>query len=310
MNVAVPTKQVQTGGGYWNNNAHTDTQQVTFRGTYSRDTTSTSAGPIYVSLSRGTKSASAGRSYSGDSWGTQSFAFQCGNYVSGGTIDASTSSPGARISVSGSVSSTGYASGTFTMSTDPDEIARLPWTATITADYTALGDTWTGSGSTSVSGYGIASASTTANYASLSYSDGGSTITADVSIPADDYSASMYTVPVSCSVYDGYSSASDYGVLTFSPDGATFISGTAPTSGPTLSSRPSVEWRQYDTSGSLAGDSVSCSYNFSYTYWSNHYIDPTYTTYANVKFTGHYSNGAVATNVNANYIYFNGERYP
>ena len=77
-----------------------------------------------------------------------------------------------------------------------------------------------------------------------------------------------------------------------------------------LSRYPSVEWRQYDTSGSLDGDSVSCRYTFYYDYWTNTYIDPTYTTYANVKFTGYYSNGAVATNVNANHINFNGEVYP
>lgn len=310
MNIAVPTKQVQTGGGYWDNTSHTTSQGITFSGTYSRSTSSTSVGPIYVSLDRGTKSASAGRSYSGRSWGTQPFEFQCGNYVSGGTIDAYTSSPGARVSASGSVSSTGYASGTFTVSTDPDEVARLPWTVTITADYTGLGDTWTGSGSTRVSGYGVASASTSANYASLSYSDGGHEITASVSIPADDYSSSMYTVPISCTVYDGYSSASDSGTLPFSPDRMSFVSGTSPTSGPSLSRYPSVTWREWDTSGSLDGDSVSCRYTFYYDYWTNTYIDPTYTTYANVKFTGHYSNGAVATNVNANYINFNGEVYP
>lgn len=40
------------------------------------------------------------------------------------------------------------------------------------------------------------------------------------------------------------------------------------------------------------------------------YSSPTYTTYANARFTGQYANGASAVNAQVDYIYFNGERYP
>ena len=314
MNVAVPTKQVQTGGGYWDNTSHTTSQGITFSGTYSRETQNTGSRPIYVQLDRGTKSSSSGRTYTGTGSEDVDFSFQCLDYVSDGTITGSITTGGLKFYgqiVSSSVSSNGYCSGTFSVVPAHPNYYGEQWAFSLVCYYTALGDTWTGSGSIDVSGYGIASASTSSEYASLSYTDGGSTITASVSIPADEYSSNMYTVSVSpIYVYNGYSSASDSGTLPFSPDRMSFQSGTSPTSGPSLSRYPSVEWRQYDTSGSLDGDSVSCRYTFYYDYWTNTYIDPTYTTYANVKFTGYYSNGAVATNVNANHINFNGEVYP
>lgn len=40
------------------------------------------------------------------------------------------------------------------------------------------------------------------------------------------------------------------------------------------------------------------------------YRFPSYTTYADVRFTGYYANGTKANNVLANYVNFNGERYP
>ena len=312
MNVAVPTKQVQTGGGYWDNTSHTTSQSITFSGTYSRETTNMGSRPIYVQLNRGTKSASYGSSYTGTGSENVSFLFQCPDYVSGGTISGSINSSKFYGQVTRSnVNSNGYCSGTFSVEPVRPDFYDKQWEFSIVCDYTALGDTWTGSGSIAVSGYGVASASTSSEYASLNYTDGGSTISASVSIPAAEYSSNMYTVVISpVYLYNGYSSASDSGTLPFSPDRMSYVAGTEPTSGPSLSRYPSVEWREYDASGSLDGDSVSCRYTFYYDYWTNTYIDPTYATYADVKFTGYYSNGAVATNVNANYINFNGEVYP
>lgn len=44
--------------------------------------------------------------------------------------------------------------------------------------------------------------------------------------------------------------------------------------------------------------------------YSYEYPATTYATYADVRFTGPYANGASAINARVNYIYFNGERYP
>ena len=75
MNVAVPTKQVQTGGGYWDNTSHTTSQSITFSGKYSRETIDIGSRPIYVQLNRGTKSASYSSSYTGTGSENVSFLF-------------------------------------------------------------------------------------------------------------------------------------------------------------------------------------------------------------------------------------------
>ena len=242
MNVAVPTKQVQTGGGYWDNTSHTTSQSITFSGTYSRETIDTGSRPIYVQLNRGTKSASYSRSYKGTGSENVSFLFQCPDYVSGGTISGSINSSKFYGQVTRSnVNSNGYCSGTFSVKPVRPDFYDKQWEFSIVCDYTALGDTWTGSGSIVVSGHGVASASTSSEYVSLNYTDGGSTISASVSIPADEYSSNMYTVVISpVYIYNGYSSASDSGTLPFSPDRMSYVAGTSTTICPSLSIFPSL----------------------------------------------------------------------
>lgn len=313
INQAIPTREVVISNGYWDNSSTVDDwDRVTFSGTYSRDTSNGPSGAIYVPLSNGTTTDSAGRIYSDSSAGTFPFSFQCGTqdtYASGGTLSGTTSSRGWSVSVSGTISSNGYASGTFTM-TRVSTPADLPWTTDITASNFKVYSYQYGSNSVTVSGgYGVASATTSTSYADVSAS--GQTVTADVNIPSYDKTRHTYTVGYSTRVYSGYSSASDSTSLTFTPDSALRVSGTAPTSTSGLYSRsPSVTWRELDQEGSLAGDSVSCTYNFiSYSY-SNVWVDPVYENRANVRFTGYYDNGAKANNILVDYVNFNGEIYP
>ena len=68
----------------------------------------------------------------------------------------------------------------------------------------------------------------------------------------------------------------------------------------------------YSTSGSTIYVNVSASSSGTAKVTANlrGYSSPSYTTYADVRFTGYYANGAKANNVLANYINFNGEVYP
>lgn len=315
INRAIPTRLCTISNGYWDNSRYVDDwDRVTFSGTYSRDTQSGSSGTVYVPLSNGTTTGSSGRDYSGHSEVSRhEFSFQCGTsdtYAGGGSLSISCSSRGWTASfVNKSIDSNGYASGFFKV-TKIGNNQELPWVVSIAATGFREYSYQYGSNSTGVSGgYGIASVSTTTSYATVSAS--GQRVYANVNIPNYNASRHTYTVDFTPTVYSGYSSASDSASLTFTPDSALRVSGTAPTSTSGLySSSPSVTWRESDREGSLAGDSVSCTYNFiSYSY-SNVWVDPVQENRADVRFTGQYANGATANNILADYVNFNGDVYP
>lgn len=316
INQAIPTREVVISNGYWDNSSTVDDwDRVTFSGTYSRDTSNGPSGTIYVPLSNGTTMGSSGRNYTGyTEVSRHEFSFQCGAssdaYAGGGSLSISCRTPGWTASfIDRSISSSGYASGNFRV-TKSGSTQSYPWTVSLAATGFREYSYQYGSDSITVSaGYGVASATTSTSYADVSAS--GRTVTADVNIPSYDKTRHTYTVGYSTRVYSGYSSASDSTSLTFTPDSALRVSGTAPTSTSGLYSRsPSVTWRELDQEGSLAGDSVSCTYNFiSYSY-SNVWVDPVYENRANVRFTGYYDNGAKANNILVDYVNFNGEIYP
>lgn len=315
INRAIPTRLCTISNGYWDNSRYVnDWDRVTFSGTYSRETQSGSSGAVYVPLSNGTTTSSSGRTYTGESAVTRhEFSFQCGTsntYASGGSLLITCKSRGWTASfIDKSISSSGYASGNFKV-TKSGSNQELPWVVSITASGFREYSYQYGSNSTSVSGgYGIASVSTTTSYATVSAS--GQRVYANVNIPNYNASRHTYTVSFTPRVYSGYSSASDSASLTFTPDSALRVSGTAPTSTSGLySSSPSVTWRESDREGSLAGDSVSCTYNFiSYSY-SNVWVDPVQENRADVIFTGYYANGAKANNILVDYVNFDGVNYP
>lgn len=316
INQAIPTRLCTISNGYWDNSRYVDDwDRVTFSGTYSRDTQSGSSGAIHVPLSNGTTTSSAGRSYTGyTEVSMHEFSFQCGAssdaYAGGGSLSISCSTPGWTASfIDRSISSSGYASGNFRV-TKSGGTQSYPWTVSLAATGFREYSYQYGSNSTSVSaGYGIASVSTTTSYATVSGS--GKTVSASVNIPNYNASRHTYTVDFTPTVYSGYSSASDSASLTFTPDSALRVSGTSPTSTSGLYSRsPSVTWRESDREGSLAGDSVSCTYNFISYAWSNHWVDPVKENRADVRFTGYYANGAPANNVLVDWVNFNGDVYP
>ena len=315
INRAIPTRLCTISNGYWDNSRYVeDWDRVTFSGTYSRETTTLSNGVVYVPLSNGTTTGSSGRDYTGESAVTRhEFSFQCGTsdtYASGGSLTISCSSRGWTASfIDKSISSSGYASGNFKV-TKIGNNQELPWVVGIAATGFREYSYQYGSNSTGVSGgYGIASVSTTTPYATVSGS--GQTVSASVNIPNYNASRHTYTVSFTPRVYSGYSSASDSASLTFTPDNVLRVSGTLPTSTSGLfSSSPSVTWRESDREGSLAGDSVSCTYNFISYAWSNNWVDPVEENRADVRFTGQYANGATANNVLVDYVNFNGVNYP
>ena len=310
INRAIPTRLCTISNGYWDNSRYVDDwDRVTFSGTYSRDVTTLPSGAVYVPLSNGTTKASAGRNYSGSSPETSPFSFQCLDYASGGTLSGTTISKGWSVSVNGTISSSGYASGTFTV-TRVSTPSEIPWVVSLSVTNYNQYSYQYGSNTASVSGgYGLASVSTSTSYASVSAS--GQRVTATVNIPSYDPDRHTYTVGYTATVYDGYSSASDSASLTFTPDNVLRVSGTLPTSTSGLfSSSPSVTWRESDREGSLAGDSVSCTYNFISYAWSNVWVDPVQENRADVIFTGYYANGAKANNILVDYVNFDSVNYP
>ena len=378
MNIAVPTKQVQTGGHYEDaSSSNSDTcslQACTSSSTHNTSGTKTGTISCTIDTTSATGTATETFNPTGPMNGSnETISVSCPGYYSGGSASGSASGgtiSGVSLTDAGTTSSVSYhltvtessgsklASGrtgtyaqvgptgeeryiaTFTLmvsgrvtgvsdggglysasysgstisgriyGTQPNQTVKasigytyVPSTVTVTirVSYTksngysgssggswsptpyyidSIGPVTTNSGSGSISQYGtsgyiVAVSGASSSRVSYSFPYGGYYITSSTSYKG----SGSIRVPSS---YDITSVSSNKGSVSYSRSG---------------------DYVNYNVTSSSSGSARVTAY---YTY---QYYVPTYSTYADVKFTGHYANGASAVNVNANSINFNGEIY-
>lgn len=315
MNIAVPTRRVQTGGGYTDyarNNmttsvtACTTTQEFHISGEHH-------GGTAYLSFQRYDRSGTATIAvssplYSGNhEWSTNYTVYSAsglrldsgssGTYSYSGNSRLVVDSVSSRISSNKSLIVT--VQGHVTNGTNrPDLVAKgnvkVSWTAVDNHGYgTSVSGNWNHSPVTSASTY-----NRTVDSGNISVSTSATGYTATIS--------KATTTPVDWSFYANYNYEEEEttykgeGHVTI-PSYGSFVSVT--TNFGSIDYTIESKRAYYTITADRAG-TARVSANYSY------YVSPSYTTYANVKFTGHYANGASAVNVNANYINFNGEIYP
>lgn len=315
MNTAVPTRRVQTGGGYTSyarNNVTTSVVACTTTAGY-RVEGEHHSGTAYLSLQRDDKSGTATIAvssplYSGNhEWSTNYTVYSAsglrldsgssGTYSYSGNTRLVVDSVSSRISSNKSLIVT--VQGHVTNGANrPDLVARgnviVGWEAVDNHGYgTNVSGSWNHSPVTNASTY-----SRTVDSGSISVSTSATGYTATIS--------KATTTPVDWSFYANYNYEEEEttykgeGNVTI-PSYGSFVSVT--TNFGSIDYTIQSKRAYYTITADRAG-TARVSANYSY------YVSPSYTTYANARFTGPYANGAWANNVQVNYIYLNEERYP
>lgn len=379
MNIAVPTKQVQTGGHYEDaSSSNSDTcslQACTSSSTHNTSGTKTGTISCTIDTTSATGTATETFNPTGPMNGAnETISVSCPGYYSGGSASGSASGgtlSGVSLTDAGTTSSVSYhltvtESSGFVMVTvrtgsyaqiGPDGESRYlgAFSRQIAGRVTSVSDGGglyyaSYSGSTISGGvYGTQPNQTVKARIGYTYVPSTVTVTIRVSyIKSNGYSGSSggswsptpYYIdsigPVTTN--SGSGSISQYGtsgyIVAVSGASSSRVSYSFPYEGHYTTSSTSYKGSgsirvpaSYDiTSVSSNKGSVSYSrsgdyvnYNVSSSssgsarvtaYYTYQYYVPTYSTYADVKFTGYYANGASAVNVNANSINFNGEIYP
>lgn len=307
MNVAVPTKQVQTGGHYEDaSSSNSDTcslQACTSSSTHNTSGTKTGT----ISCTQETVSTSSSSTASSIGSGSTSQIISCPNYVGNASpfaylYGANSSYFMAEITNFTAPSASGDASLAVHVSATNPRYEDYRWNLSLGVNYTASsGYSGSSGGSWSPTPYYIDSIGpVTTNSGSGSISQYG-TSGYTVAVSGASSSRVSYSFP-----YEGHyttTSTSYKGSGSIRVPASYNITSVSSNKGSVSYSR-SGDYVNYNVTSSISGSARVTAY---YTY---QYYVPTYSTYADVKFTGYYANGASAVNVNANSINFNGEIYP